>query len=921
MKSNLIFLKVAPAFLLAGAMLNAQQKDSTKTKEIEQVVLIGYGKQKKSDLTGAVTALSAKDFNQGAINSPEQLIQGKASGVQIVTAGGAPGSGSTIRIRGGASLNASNDPLIVIDGVPVDNSTINGASNGLALINPNDIESFSILKDASATAIYGSRASNGVIIVTTKKGTSGKLKVSYTSNTSIYTKMGTIGVLNGDQFRSVVNQFATDEYKKLLGTNNTDWQKQIYQTALGFDNNIALSGGVKGLPYRLSLGYLKQDGIIKTGNFERSNIDVNLSPKFFDKHLSVDINYKGIYSENRFADVGSVGGAVAFDPTQSVYNPANTALGGYWEWLNQSNGLLNTNGTKNPVSLLEQKFDRSYVTRSLGNIQLDYKFHFLPDLRINVNGGIDYTDSKGNTRVLPTSASAFYNGGTYKRYTQSRKNKLLDIYLNYNKKVESINSTFDITAGYSYQDFYRSEPMAMTIKGNPALQPDIVNAFETESTLLSYFGRFNYNFGDKYLLTATVRNDRSSRFSKENRSGIFPAVGLAWRIDKENFMQNQNFLSSLKLRAGWGETGQQGVIGNDYPYLAKYVISDNGTKYQIGDTFYNTLRAQGYDKNLKWETTITTNVGVDFGLWNDRISGTVEVYQKKSKDLLSVVPVPAGANLTNLLLINVGDMKNKGIEANINVKAIQKKEFSWEFSVNATHYTSKVVNLSAQNNPDQKVLVGGIDGGTGSTIQVHQVGYTPFSFYVYQQVYGQDGKPIEGVYVDRNGDGKINEQDLYTYKSPIPDVLLGFSTRFTYKNWDLGFSLRASIGNYVYNNMASKNGSLQNISNNSFLSNISTSYLNTGFKTAQYLSDYYVENGSFLRMDNLNIGYSFPYFINDKYKLRVSLSAQNVFLITKYSGLDPELLTTELNGTTKSGIDNNAYQRPRVFSLGFNFQF
>ncbi|WP_407485046.1 SusC/RagA family TonB-linked outer membrane protein [Elizabethkingia miricola] len=914
-------MKVAPAFLLAGAMLNAQQKDSTKTKEIEQVVLIGYGKQKKSDLTGSVTALTAKDFNQGAIGSPEQLIQGKAAGVQIVTAGGAPGSGSTIRIRGGASLNASNDPLLVIDGVPVDNSTINGASNGLALIDPNDIESFSILKDASATAIYGSRASNGVIIITTKKGTSGKLKVSYNSNTSIYTKMGTIGVLNGDQFRSVVSQYATDEYKALLGNSNTDWQKQIYQTALGFDNSVAISGGIKGLPYRLSLGYLKQDGIIKTSNFERSNIGINLSPKFFDKHLSVDINYKGIYTENRFADVGAIGAAAAFDPTQSVYNPANTALGGYWEWLNATTGLPNTNGTKNPLSMLNQKIDVSYVTRSLGNIQLDYKFHFLPELRVNVNAGIDYTDSKGNTRVLPTSASAFYSGGTYKRYTQSRKNKLFDVYLNYNKKVESLNSTFDVTAGYSYQDFYRSEPLAMTIKGDPALQPDIVNAFETESTILSYFGRFNYNFGEKYFLTATVRNDRSSRFSKENRSGVFPAIGLAWRIDKENFMKNQNVVSSLKLRAGWGETGQQGVINNDYPFLARYVVSDNGTKYQIGDQFYNTLRAQGYDKNLKWETTITKNIGLDFGFLNDRITGSVEVYEKKSKDLLSIVPVPAGANLTNLLLINVGDMKNKGIEANVNVKAIQKENFSWEFSVNATHYTSKVTNLSAQNNPDQKVLIGGIEGGTGTTVQVHQVGYTPFSFYVYQQVYGQDGKPLEGVYVDRNGDGVINEQDLYQYKSPIPDVLLGFSSRFTYKNWDLGFSLRASIGNYVYNNMASKAGSLQNISNNDYLSNISTSYLDTGFKRAQYLSDYYVENGSFLRMDNLNIGYNFPHFINDKYKLRVSLSAQNVFLITKYSGLDPELLTTELNGTTKSGIDNNAYQRPRIYSLGFNFQF
>jgi len=904
---NYNVLKIAPAFLLLGSMLHAQQNDSIKKEtEIEQVVLIGYGAKKKTDLTGSITAISAKDFNEGSVNSPEQLIQGKASGIQITTNSGAPGAGSTIRIRGGASLNASNDPLIVIDGVPLDNNGISGASNPLALINPNDIESFNILKDASATAIYGSRASNGVIIITTKRGKTGKLKATYTTTTSVYDKMGTVEMLSADQFRDVVNSKAANNYKLLLGKSNTNWQKEIYQTAVGFDNTLSLSGGVKGLPYRLSLGYLNQDGIIKTNNIERSTASLNLNPKFFDNHLDINFNLKGTYVENRFKDDGAVGAAVVFDPTQSVFAPGFENYGGYFEWLD-STGTPNTNGTKNPLSMLNQRYDLSYVSRVLGNIQFDYKMHFLPELRANLNLGYDYSDSNGNTTVLPTAATEYYRKGSYRRYTQEKKNKLLEFYLNYTKDISAINSLVDITAGYSYQDWQRSEPFAPTSYGNGTMNPETGNDFFTQNTLISYFARLNYTFDKKYLLTASVRRDASSRFSEDNRVGYFPSVALAWRIDQENFIKNTNVFSTLKLRAGWGQTGQQDINNNDYPYLARYVQSNSGAQYQIGDVFYNTLRGEGYDKNIKWETTTTKNLGLDFGFLNNRINGSIEVYEKETKDLLSVVPVPAGANLTNLLLTNVGDMRNRGIEFNIGVEAIKNENFSWEFNLNATHYKSEITNLASTS-----VLTGGISGGTGSTIQVHAEGYQPNAFYVYQQVYNQEGKPIEGVYVDRNGDGVINSGDLYQYKSPAPELLLGFSSRFTYKNWDLGFTMRASFGNYVYNNQASQFGNLLGIKANNYLQNIHTSYLDTQFDTPQYFSDYYVENGSFLRMDNINIGYNFPSFINENSKLRVFGSVQNAFLITNYSGLDPEVF---------NGIDNNLYQRPRVYSIGLNFQF
>ncbi|MCS3532052.1 SusC/RagA family TonB-linked outer membrane protein [Chryseobacterium sp. JUb7] len=905
MKNFTTVLKIAPAFLLASTMIHAQT-DSLKEKKIEEVVLIGYGKQKKTDLTGSVTAISAKDFNEGSINSPEQLIQGKTSGVQITTNSGAPGAGSTIRIRGGASLTASNDPLIVIDGVPVDTNGISGATNPLALINPNDIESFSILKDASAAAIYGSRASNGVIIITTKRGTSGKLKANFTTTTSVYNKMGNIDMLSADEFRKLVNEKATPVYKTYLGNSNTNWQNQIYQTAVGVDNNISLSGGIKGLPYRLSLGYLNQEGIIRTNTIERTTASLNLNPKFFDKHLEVSLNLKGTYVENRFKDDGAIGAAVVFDPTQSVTDPSFGDYGGYWEWLNQLTVEPNTNGTKNPVSMLNQRWDLSYVKRLIGNVQFDYKFHFLPELRANLNLGYDYSDSNGNTTVLPTAASAFYNKGSYRRYTQEKKNKLLDFYLNYLKTFESIKSTVDLTAGYSYQDWQRSEPFAPTIYGTGVLNPASGNDFFTQNTILSYFGRLNYTFNSKYLLTASLRRDASSRFSEENRVGYFPSVALAWRIDQENFLKESKIISTLKLRAGWGETGQQELNLGDYPYLARYIMSDSGAQYQLGNDFYSTYRAQGYDKNLKWETTTTKNIGIDFGFLKDRISGTIDIYEKESRDLLGFVPIPALANLTNYLVTNVGDMRNRGIEANVNVKAVQTDNFSWEFNVNATHFRSEITNLNSN-----QTLINTIGGATGTTIQVNTEGYQPNSFYVYQQVYDNNGKPIEGVYVDRNGDGLVNTDDLYRYKSPAPDVLLGFSSKFNYKNWDLGFTMRASIGNYVYNNVASQYGTEQGITLNQYLQNVHTSYLDTGFKNTQLLSDYYVENASFVRMDNINVGYNFPRFIKES-KLRVFGSVQNAFVITKYSGLDPEVF---------NGIDNNLYQRPRVYSLGFNFQF
>ncbi|MDY3351050.1 SusC/RagA family TonB-linked outer membrane protein [Riemerella anatipestifer] len=905
---NYSVLKIAPAFLLAGAMLQAQKVDSTKTKSIDEVVLIGYGKKKKSDLTGSVTAISSKDFNDGMLSSPEQLIQGKAAGVQITTNGGAPGSGSTIRVRSGASLNASNDPLIVIDGMPLDTKGIDGAANPLALINPNDIESFNILKDASAAAIYGNRASNGVIIITTKKGTRGKLRVGYNSTTSVSQRFGTVNMMDANEFRSLVKDKASADYISKLGNANTNWQEAFYQLATGFDNNLTLSGGIGKVPFRLSLGYLNQDGIIRTNNIERSTAGLNLNPKLFNNHLDINFNLKGTYVENRFTDGEAINAAIAFDPTQNIYDASNQEMGGYWEWMD--NGIPNQNATRNPLSMLYQRRDVSYVKRLLGNVQFDYKFHFLPELRANLNLGLDLSNSNGTVTTLPTLASSYFQKGTNRNYEQEKKNRLLEFYLNYSKKLPSIDSDIDVMAGYSYQKWNETKPFAPTIYGDGTKDPASGVDFFTQNLLLSYYTRLNYTFKNRYLLTASVRRDGSSRFNSNNRWGYFPSVSLAWRIDQENFLKGNTTISTFKLRGGWGVTGQQDISG-DYPYLAVYSISNSGANYLFGGVPYTLYRPEGYDPNIRWETTRTTNIGLDFGILKDRLLFNVDAYKRYTVDLLSEAPTPGGANFTNLLLSNIGNMESKGLEIGALWKAIQNENFSWDISANATFQDAKITNLAANEGAGQRVLVGGISGITGGLVQTHSVGYRPNSFYVYQQKYDASGRPIEGDYVDRNGDGIINEQDLYEYQSSMPKALFAFTSRMTYKNWDMGFALRASLGNYVYNNANARYGNLQNIGTNGYLQNLTRDYLNTGFTTSQYFSDYYVEDASFLRMDNINIGYNFPQFIGNA-RLRVNASVNNVFVITKYSGVDPEVF---------NGIDNNFYQRPRVYSLGFNLQF
>ncbi|WP_222596959.1 SusC/RagA family TonB-linked outer membrane protein [Chitinophaga pinensis] len=794
----------------------------------------------------------------------------------------------------------------MVDGVPLTSEGVSGVANPLSLINPNDIESFNILKDASATAIYGNRASNGVIIITTKSGSSGKLKVTFNTVLSESVRRNEIGVLNGDQFRNLIAQKGNDEEKSLVGTANTDWQDQIFQKAFGGDYNLGLSGGIRHLPYRLSIGHTYQDGILKTSNIKRTSASLNLNPTFFDNTLKVTINLKGVYQKSRFANEGAIGAAIGFDPTQPVY--ASNKYGNFFEWLNASTGIPIELATKNPLGQLLLNSSLSDVYRSIGNIKVDYKLPFLPALTATANAGYDISKTEGNGFVPAYAALSYQRGGSMTEYSQRRKDKLFDFYLTYNKELKELASKFDVTAGYSYQDFFRGSP-AYPVRN---AHGDVINipvADSSRNTLVSFFARANYTLLDRYLLTASFRRDGSSRFGPANHWGDFSSIALAWRIKEESFLKNADLFSDLKVRVGYGVTGNQD-IGLAYPFLPIYTQGANNVQYPFGNGAYYTYRAEAYDPNIRWEQTAAWNAGLDYGFLHNRITGTLDFYYKKTKDLLADIPTAAGANLSNHVLTNVGNIESKGVELAINATIIEKQKLNWKAGFNISYNQNKILKLSnVSDSSSEGILTGGISGGTGNSIQINTVGYAPQTFYVYKQVYGPDGRPVEGVY-EKPGEGS---NMFYRYKSANPKLTMGFTSQFNYDNWDLSFVLRSNIGNYVYNNIRSAGGAYNSIRTSmGYMGNVNRDYLNSGFSNSQYSSDYYVENASFLRMDNLSLGYNFGKILRNTASLRVNAIVQNVFVVTKYSGLDPEIF---------SGIDNNPYPKPRIYSLGINIAY
>ena len=922
---------------------------------LNEVVAIGYGTVKKSDATGSVAVIKPDEIEAGLATSVQDMLVGQTPGVVVTQAGG-PEGGGTIRIRGGSSLNASNDPLIVVDGVPLSNAGMGGLGNSLGMISPENIESMTILKDASATAIYGSRASNGVIIITTKKGKSGKPTVNFAANLYVNTARKTWKVLDANQFRSLLESRGMDAALAATGDANTDWQDEVLRTTVSSDYSLSVGGTAGWLPYHAEISYTNNNGIIKTSKMDRVTMGFNLSPKFFDNHLSVNANVKGYYIRNNFADAGALSSAISFDPTHPVRSNEPIVSGnsgfqylynGYYEVHN--NGTLNDNAALNPMGLLEQRDNHANVYRSNGNLQLDYSLHFLPDLHLNLNLGYDVMKSNLVDNWAANSATAYKNhehyGGAYNfdQY-QFRSNTLLNFYLNYKKEVESIYSNFDVTAGYDWQRFYNDghytgangnsgyrvspglntptylgkneagqQTYGVTINEstipllgqnfqNDGVSPDGDYHWADRYQLLSFFGRLNYTFKDRYLLTVTVRGDATSRFAKDKRWGVFPAVALGWKINQEAWMQGAaGWLSDLKLRLGWGKTGQQ-EIGETINYLALYAFASPSVSYPNGTNgWYLPVYARGYNPDLTWETTTSWNAGLDFGFFNNRITGSIEYYKRKTTDLLAYVAVPAGSSTTNMLNRNIGSLENYGVEFNIAAKPIVTNDFTWTLSYNVGWNHNEITELTTGAS---QLKTGGISGGNGNTVQIHAEGHPANSFYLFQQVYDESGAPLEGVYVDQNGDGQIDDSDKIINKSPDPKVTMTFGSQFRYKKWDLGFNIRASIGNYVYNNVLSTKAVYNDLFTYGLNNVVENDYY---FEQPRYMSDYYLRNASFVRCDNITLGYTWDNLLNDKLRLRLFGAVQNPFVITKYKGVDPEVF---------GGIDNSVYPRATTYSLG-----
>lgn len=958
-KITFTYLGMTPQTVKASSNMNITLEDDSKA--LNEVVVIGYGVAKKSDLTGSVTAIKPDSKNKGVVVNAQDMLTGKVAGVNITSNDGTPGGGAKIRVRGGSSLNASNDPLIVIDGLAMDNDGVKGLSNLLSVVNPQDIESFSVLKDASATAIYGSRGSNGVIIITTKKGRKGqKPTVSYSGSITISEKKNTIDVLNADEFRATVEKLygKDSEAYSALGTANTNWQDLIYRTAISHDHNITVSGAAKSLPYRVSVGYTDQQGIVKTSDFKRATASLNLNPSFFQDHLTLNLNAKGMYARTLYTDGSVVSAAVRMDPTQDPYNftseyhknqlrdkDGNSLLdqtlknyGGYFQWSKKAEYGDNTwpftydstTQMPNPLSLLDQGSQIAHSRSFIGSADIDYKVHGFEDLRLHATLGADISKGRQSQSFATSCTNALYYG-SYGGEEILKRNLSLSAYVQYYKDFNKIHH-FDIMAGYEWQHFWRSKNNDYVgyypeTNNDASLagteRPHTPYSEKSESYLVSFFGRANYTLLDRYFLTATVRDDGSSRF-KEHWAW-FPSFAFAWKANEEAFLKNANWLSDLKLRLGYGKTGQQAGSIGDYEWIPSYSISTGTNGFYPVTGTGELYRPNNYRPDLKWETTSTYNVGLDWGILDQRLSGSVDWYYRKTTDLLNYAPLSSMAGYKNQAWQNIGSLKNTGVEAAITWRAIQTKDWFWTMTYNFTYNKNEITDLNGVSENGAPVVNTNIKvgDGSGAYLQANQVGYAMNSYYVYQQVYDKNGKPIENCVVDRNGDGKINESDKYLYKSPAAPVTMGFSSRLEYKNWDFGFSLRASIGNYVYNNVEQ---SMSNMNTGEWFSN-SLKYFSNRMKSTvernwqtyeitSKLSDYYVKNASFLKCDNITLGYSF----NNLFKSsgwhglsgRAYATASNVFTITNYDGLDPEV---------GDGNDNNLYPRPFSVVVGLSLNF
>ena len=952
---TITYMGYQPATVAAAPTVEVTLQDDAAL--LNEVVVIGYGVAKKNDLTGSVTALKPDEKNHGIITTAQDMIQGKIAGVNVNTATGAPGEGAQIRIRGGASLNASNDPLIVIDGMPMDPNATKGMNNPLSLVNPNDIESFTVLKDASATAIYGSRGSNGVIIITTKKGRKNQSpKVSYNGTLSVSTIAKKLDVMNaGEYVEQIKNQYGEESPAYLglgwkqynedgtpnfaAGTYETKWQDEIFRNAVSHDHNVSVTGGVGNdkwaMPYRVSAGYTNQQGILKGSDYSRFTAGFTLNPSLLNDHLNLNINGKYSYSKTNPGGQGAIGSAFTMDPTRPITSTDEQFKnwGGYWQWVTPTESFdptfpyqRNGDAPSNPMEQIEHYTFNKSANVLLGNFEADYKIHGLEDVRLHFNLAGEYANGGEYTSNNPYSTYGFYYGGTGDN-KEKKYNLIATAYAQYYKDFNK-NHHFDIMGGYEYshmkywgdswyKDYYPSTYLGTDDEGNPkagTINSQSENHWKGQTFIVSWYGRANYTLMERYLLTFTARYDGSSRFADGHRWGFFPSAALAWRVKDEAFLKNVDAISDLKVRLGWGKTGQQDT-GKEY-YTPIYRVSTNPYYYYPVGPGNDGLLYQPlvYNNDLTWETTTTWNLGLDFGMFDQRLTINVDAYKRKTTDLLCTPTIPGGMNFDNAMMLNSGSLKNTGIEVAISGKPVVTKDWFVELGINAAYNKNEISELYG----GRDMVEAGMQVGQNQAITYNKVRKPANSFWVYQQVYDESGRPIMGAYVDRNGDGTIDENDRYFYKHITAPWTGGFSFKVAYKNWDLGTNFRGSFGNYVYNDIEQgKANSAVLYNSKGYYENSTKDFVALKWNSYNYpLTDYFVQNGSFLKCDNITLGYNFEnLFKSGNYQGvggRIYASCTNVFTITKYKGIDPE---------QTSGREGSIYPRCRTFLMGLNLNF
>lgn len=912
---------------------------------LDEIVVIGYGTVKKDDLTGSVAAIKAEDINRGAVTNTQDMLKGKIAGVLITPGDGGPGSGSRIRIRGSASLNASNDPLIVIDGVPVAQGAGGAMSNPLDLLNPNDIESFTVLKDASSSAIYGSRASNGVIMIMTKKGIGSRPQVSYTGSFSLQNVHKKVPVMSPGELmdfyaRTYPEGTPTgDRIKEIQGTSQTDWQDLIFRTAFSTEHNVSMRGNYSSMmPYRASISYSGQQGTLHESRYDRGTIELSASPEFLDKHLTLNANVKGVYSYSDYSDGGTVGKAAFFNPTANPYwltadNTIDyTTTNGFWNYGNGRGDAFSPNTLvgPSPLSMLYDSQSDAKSSRFIGSLAATYKVHGLEALSLNVSAGLDFTETRSYSGVRPGSFQAYTDTenlgvGQYTRGKVVSRSQVFEAYAAY-KETWGIHS-LDAMAGYSWQNNWSGNRYInyFNITDKPNLLPgQTVDSrytwSNTENYLVSFYGRVNYSIDSKYVFTFTARGDGSSKFAKDYRWGFFPSGAFAWNMKNEPFLKDVKEVSALKLRLSAGLTGQQDGIGN-YAHLARYnIYIDSYHKYDMGaGNYMGMLGPQAYDPTIRWETTMTWNMGVDYGFFDNRLSGSIDAYVRNTRNLLNSVQIPMGSNFGNKLMTNVGSIRNQGLEFSINGIPVQTSDLSVHIGFNGTFQSTEFTKLNPTEDNNYYIETGTISKGTGGYLCRQMVGYAPYTYFLYKQKYDSDGRPLQNEFVDLDEDGTITQADRYmTGKSVSPKFYYGLNLKVTYKDWDFGLNGHGSAGTWVFNDFASANSTSSLDLNSGALPNQARLVRRTGFTAPnsgeQWYSDYFLENASFFRLDDLNAGYTFRGIGPWESDIRIGASVQNVFVLTGYTGMDPETVS-------ENGIDNTMWPRPRTWSLRINVNF